>query len=71
LAALQQLSREDARFEPTLESLIGRVTRHTAPLMPASQRLFLWRESPLQRRCIFLATVPAKRFGSCPHPVAV
>ena len=44
LAALQQLSREDARFEPTLESLVGRVTRHTAPLMPASQRLFLWRE---------------------------
>ena len=47
LAALQQLSRDDARFEPTLESLARRVSRHTAPLMPASQRLFLWRE--LQR----------------------
>ena len=47
LAALQQLSRQDARFEPTLESLARRVSRHTAPLMPASQRLFLWRE--LQR----------------------
>ena len=47
LAALQQLSRQDARFEPTLESLARRVTRHAAPLMPASQRLFLWRE--LQR----------------------
>ena len=47
LAALQQLSRDDARFEPTLESLARRVSRHTDPLMPASQRLFLWRE--LQR----------------------
>lgn len=47
LAALQQLSRDDARFEPTLESLAHRVSQHTAPLMPASQRLFLWRE--LQR----------------------
>lgn len=47
LAALQQLSRDDARFEPTLESLVRRVSRHTDPLMPASQRLFLWRE--LQR----------------------
>ena len=47
LAALQQLSPEDARYAPTLESLAGRVTRHTAPLLPASQRLFLWRE--LQR----------------------
>lgn len=47
LAALQQLSRDDARFELTLESLARRVSRHTAPLMPASQRLFLWRE--LQR----------------------
>ena len=44
LAALQQLSRDDARFEPTLESLARRVSRHTDPLMPASQRLFLWRE---------------------------
>lgn len=44
LAALQQLSRDDARFEPTLESLARRVSRHTDPLIPASQRLFLWRE---------------------------
>ena len=57
LAALQQLSRDDARFEPTLESLARRVSRHTAPLMPASQRLFLWRE--LQRLGV-RATLPTE-----------
>ena len=44
LAALRHMSPEDPRFRPTLEALAARVVRHGAPLMPASQRLFLWRE---------------------------
>jgi signal transduction histidine kinase len=44
LAALQQMSPDDPRFGATLEALTSRVTQHGAPLMPASQRLFLWRE---------------------------
>ena len=44
LAALRQMSPDDPRFRPTLEALAARVVRHGAPLMPASQRLFLWRE---------------------------
>ena len=43
-AALQRLSPEDPRFGATLEALIRQVTRYEAPLMPASQRLFLARE---------------------------
>jgi len=44
LAALQQMSPDDPRFGATLEALTSRVTQHGAPLMPASQRLVLWRE---------------------------
>lgn len=43
-AALRHLSRNDPRFGPTLEGLVGELTRYEAPLMPASQRLFLARE---------------------------
>jgi len=43
-AALQRLSPEDPRFGATLEALTRQVMRYEAPLMPASQRLFLARE---------------------------
>lgn len=44
LAALRHMSPTDPRFRPQLEALAARVTHHGVPLMPASQRLFLWRE---------------------------
>ncbi|MFM8878874.1 MAG: sensor histidine kinase [Verrucomicrobiota bacterium] len=43
-AALQQLPPEDPRFGATLEALTRQVMRYEAPLVPASQRLFLARE---------------------------
>lgn len=57
-AALRQMSPEDPRFGPTLESLAARVVRHGAPLMPASQRLFLWREL---RKLGSVADLPTER----------
>ena len=44
LAALRELAPDDPRFRPTLKALTDQVMRHEAPLMPASQRLFLSRE---------------------------
>ena len=44
LAALRELAPDDPRFRPMLKALTDQVMRHEAPLMPASQRLFLSRE---------------------------
>ncbi|MEN9547349.1 MAG: hypothetical protein RLZZ356_2081, partial [Verrucomicrobiota bacterium] len=57
-AALRQMSPEDPRFGPTLEALADRVTRHGPPLMPASQRLYLWHEL---RKLGSIADLPTER----------
>ena len=63
LAALRQMSPEDPRFRPTLEALAARVVRHGAPLMPASQRLFLWHELRKLGSTEELPTGPAEVLG--------